>query len=241
LGRGAIDPGVAARHLGAIAGVRVRTPRLVKLKIGIAFAAGLILGGTGLASAGVLPAPAQDVAHGTLSQVGVSVPKGHGGHGPARYNGPECRGGPYANHGQYVRTHKSDPNAGKSRCGKPVQAGNDEATNSTKAPEAPENDQGDTPAAPGHKAKPQTTTGTAPTVPAPPAPPTSDRAASTTTVKSTGHGHKGKPQTTPGTAPTIPAPLAPPTTTAPAKRATSTTTVKSTTTTSASTSTAPAR
>jgi hypothetical protein len=172
LGRSAIDPDVAARHLGAMANVRVRKARFVKLKVGTAFAAGLLLGGTGLASAGALPTPAQNVAHGALSQVGVSVPSGHSSHGPARYNGPECTGGPYANHGQYVRTHTSDPNTGSSRCGKPVQAGNDETTNGTEALEGPENDQGDKPgAAHGHHAhngKPETTPSTTATAPAPP-------------------------------------------------------------------------
>ena len=135
LGPDRIDPAVAARHLGAMAGIPVKTHRFVKAKVGTAFFAGLMLGGTGLAYADALPASVQSVAHGALSQVGLSVPNGHG---PARYNGPECTGGPYANHGQYVRSHKSDPNAGQSRCGKPVQAGNgtDDGT------EPPENDQG---------------------------------------------------------------------------------------------------
>lgn len=136
-----IDPSVASGHLDAIARVPTRTYRFAKLKVGVAFFAGLMLGGTGLAYAGALPAPVQDAAHGALSQVGLSVPRGHG---PARYNGPECTGGPYANHGQYVRSHKSDPNAGSSRCGKPVQAGTGAGSDGTEAPEAPDNNQGDT-------------------------------------------------------------------------------------------------
>jgi hypothetical protein len=216
LGRDAIDPGVAARHLSAISGLRVRPHRFVKLKVGTAFAAGLILGGTGLASAGALPAPVQGVAHGALTQVGVSVPNGHRGHGPARYNGPECTGGPYANHGQYVRTHKSDPNAGQSRCGKPVQAANDGATNGTGAPEAPENDQGGTPGAShagrGHGGKPEPTPSTVVTVPAPLVPSTTIAPANAESTSTST-----------------------PTTTKPTSTSTSTTTVESTTTSTSST------
>lgn len=167
LGRHPVEPVIAARHLGSMASVRVKTRRFVKLKVGTAFFAGLMLGGTGLAYAGALPATVQDAAHGTLSQVGLSVPNGHG---PARYNGPECTGGPYANHGQYVRSHKSDPNAGTSRCGKPVQAGNGGASDGTEAPETPGTNQGHAPGAGrsshGSKAKQPTTPSTTPRAPA---------------------------------------------------------------------------
>jgi len=79
---------------------------------------GFAAAGVGLAAADVLPAPVQDAAHTTLASVGLHVPPGHN-----RYNDPTvCPGGPYANHGAYVRSHKSDPNAGQSPCGKPVQA-----------------------------------------------------------------------------------------------------------------------
>ncbi|HET6963414.1 MAG TPA: hypothetical protein VFH58_01495 [Acidimicrobiales bacterium] len=219
LGRGRIDPAVAGRHLGAMAGVRSRTGRFVKLKVGAAFAAGLVFGGTGLASAGVLPASVQDAAHGALSQVGVSVPRGHSGqngHGPARYNGPECAGGPYANHGQYVRAHKSDPNAGASRCGKPIQAGSDSTSNGTEAPETPE-----APESPGTSGSPGS-----------PANGQGDHAAGT----HGGHGH-GKPANAPSPGVTAPGPLSPSTTVAvaPANQApassTSTSTSTSTTTT----------
>jgi hypothetical protein len=78
----------------------------------------LILTSVGLAAADTLPDPAQDVAHRALDTVGVHVPPGHD-----RYNDPAvCAGGPYENHGAYVRTHQDDPNAGKSPCGKPVKA-----------------------------------------------------------------------------------------------------------------------
>src|SRR5579859_5675698 len=96
-----------------------------------------MLGSAGLATAGALPGPAQDVAHNTLSKVGLDVAKSHG---PARYNGPECGTDPqthqpFANHGQYVRAHKADPTAGSSRCGMPVQAGTG-TTNDSEPPDA---------------------------------------------------------------------------------------------------------
>jgi hypothetical protein len=82
--------------------------------------AGFMAGSVGLAAADVLPAPVQDVAHHALDSVGVHVPPGH-----QRFNDPAtCPGGPYANHGAYVRAHHDDPNAGSSPCGKPVQAVN---------------------------------------------------------------------------------------------------------------------
>ena len=106
--------------------------RSTKLKVAAAAAGAFVLGGAGLASAGTLPAPAQAVAHAALGAVGIDVPPGH-----QRYNGPEC-GGTYANHGQYVRSHKDDPNAGQSPCGKPVravEAGNAGATGEVEAPD----------------------------------------------------------------------------------------------------------
>jgi hypothetical protein len=78
----------------------------------------LLVTSVGLAAADTLPDSVQDVAHRALDRVGVHVPPGHN-----RYNDPAaCPGGPYDNHGAYVRTHKDDPNAGKSPCGKPVKA-----------------------------------------------------------------------------------------------------------------------
>jgi hypothetical protein len=76
----------------------------------------------------------QDVAHNALDAVGVHVPPGHN-----RYNDPTvCPGGPYRNHGAYVRAHTSDPNAGASPCGKPVQS-----VNPTGKPDADKNDPAD--------------------------------------------------------------------------------------------------
>jgi hypothetical protein len=80
--------------------------------------AGFMAGSVGLAAADVLPAPVQDAAHHALDAVGVHVPPGH-----QRFNDPAtCPGGPYANHGAYVRAHHDDPNAGESPCGKPLKA-----------------------------------------------------------------------------------------------------------------------
>jgi len=93
--------------------------RHLRLKVVAAVSVGaLVFSGIGLAAADVLPAPAQDVAHQALGRVGVHVPPGH-----QRFADPAvCPGGPYRNHGAYVRTHKDDPDAGPSPCGKPVKA-----------------------------------------------------------------------------------------------------------------------
>jgi hypothetical protein len=135
LGRQPVDATVAAHHLRAIAGFGGRTGRAVKFKVGAALLAGFMLGGAGLATAGALPGPAQNVARTALSKMGLDVPTSHG---PARYNDPKCGTDPnthqaFKNHGQYVRVHKGDPNAGSSRCGKPIQAAVD-TTNDTEAP-----------------------------------------------------------------------------------------------------------
>jgi len=125
LGRAPVDPATASNHLSAMAAVRATRRQWTRAKVGAAFFAGLVVGGTGLASAGALPAPVQDAAHSALSTVGVDVPKGHQ---PARYSGPECGSDPtthqpFRNHGQYVRAHAGAPTADASRCGKPIQAG----------------------------------------------------------------------------------------------------------------------
>ena len=122
LGRRPVDAHVADRHLAAMAGGADSGARAVgrhRLRIVAAFAVGLLAGTSGLATAGALPDSAQEVAHNALGAVGVKVPHG------ARYQGPECRGA--ANHGQYVRSQpKGDRGAaGASRCGKPLQAGQD--------------------------------------------------------------------------------------------------------------------
>jgi hypothetical protein len=136
LGAQPVDPDVAARCLNLMRRQRSSRSNLTKLKVAAAAATGFLVGSVGLAYGGTLPAPAQGVAHSVLKTVGVNVPPGHD-----RYNDPAaCPGGPYRNHGAYVRAHKDDPNAGASPCGKPahaVQKGGDGASgtdNSSKAP-----------------------------------------------------------------------------------------------------------
>jgi hypothetical protein len=123
-----MNPGVAARCLDRVR--HGRTPRAPRFRVKALVAAtvgAFVVGGVGLAAADVLPAPVQDVAHTTLDRVGVHVPPGH-----VRYNDPvACPGGPYQNHGAYVRAHKSDPAAGKSPCGKPTQSVNPSGTTKT--------------------------------------------------------------------------------------------------------------
>ncbi len=136
LGRTPIDGPTRSRTLTAMASVEPRR-RWSRGAVAAAAVAGFFAGSLGLASAGALPAPAQDAAHNVLSHVGVDVPPGH-----QRYNDPTvCPGGPYENHGAYVRSHKDDPNAGASPCGKPVQAVNH--SNGSDASEAPESESDD--------------------------------------------------------------------------------------------------
>lgn len=118
-GSAPIDSSLAAATLRRVRGgcqERVSTGRMKW--VAAATVAGFMAGSVGLAAADVLPAPVQDVAHHALDAVGVHVPLGH-----QRFNDPTtCPGGPYANHGAYVRAHRDDPNAGTSPCGKPLQA-----------------------------------------------------------------------------------------------------------------------
>jgi hypothetical protein len=110
-----------ARALGGLRAGRRASRRVSRTKLlSAAAVAAFFAGGVGLAAADVLPPSAQDVAHNALNAVGVHVPPGHD-----RYNDPTaCPGGPYANHGDFVRAHPNDPNAGKSPCGKPTRAVN---------------------------------------------------------------------------------------------------------------------
>jgi hypothetical protein len=121
LGSAPLGSGVAERAIERVRSAGRPKMRGTRLKLLSAAAiAGFAAGGVGLAAADVLPSPVQDVAHNALDAVGVHVPPGH-----VRYNDPKaCPGGPYANHGAYVRSHPNDPNAGKSPCGKPVQSVN---------------------------------------------------------------------------------------------------------------------
>jgi hypothetical protein len=92
-----------------------RRSRVRKAGLIGALAATMVVGSVGLAAADTLPDPVQQAAHDALGKVGVNVPPGQD-----RYNDPTaCPGGPYRNHGAYVRAHKNDPNAAQSPCGKP--------------------------------------------------------------------------------------------------------------------------
>jgi hypothetical protein len=104
-----LDPNVAARCTRRLRdGLRARR-RATRAAVLVAALVGtMLLSGVGLAAADTLPDPVQEVAHTTLAKVGVHVPPGH-----ERYNDPVvCPGGPYKNHGAYVRAHKDDPDAG---------------------------------------------------------------------------------------------------------------------------------
>jgi hypothetical protein len=140
LGAEPIDPLLATHHLTALAaaapaGSVRRAPRLHRAKVAAAFAAGLMLGGTSLASAGVLGETPQDVVADVAQNVGLNLPGGT----PRSTEG--CEGKEYKNHGQFVRDG-GDP---RSPCGKPLQAGtegeeleSEETPGETKAPKANE-------------------------------------------------------------------------------------------------------
>ncbi len=114
LGTQPIDPDQRAADLTAMARVRPPSPLRPKLRLAAAFLAGLLIGGSGLAAADVLPDPAQHVAHTVLDRVGVDVPD------PERYHGPECGTEVKRNHGEYVR---DDHGLATTDCGKPVHSG----------------------------------------------------------------------------------------------------------------------
>lgn len=112
LGRVPVDPVVQACHLTAMAGVRRSASRLGRVKLAAAFAAGLVLGGTGLASAGVLGETPQNTVADVAAHIGINLP---GGTTRATEG---CDGTTYENHGQFVRDG-GDPHA---PCGKPTVA-----------------------------------------------------------------------------------------------------------------------
>jgi hypothetical protein len=230
LGQHPVDPATAGRHLGAMAGVRHPRARAVKLKVGGAFFAGLLIGGTGLATAGALPGPAQDAAHSALSTVGVNVPDGH-----QRYNNPADCGASanYRNHGQYVKANKAkNPKADQSRCGKPLVAGTGDGTNETEgpepaeapeppeAPEAPDSqDNGKSGAAHANKGKHDN----------------GDQADNNQGDNNQGDDNETPGTPTPGAAPLAPTPTSTTSTTRPPTTTTSSTTTSSTTTSTTST------
>jgi hypothetical protein len=114
-----LDPDLASRCASRLRdGARPRRRAVRSMLLVAAVVTALLVTSVGLAAADTLPDSVQDAAHRALDTVGVHVPPGHD-----RYNDPAvCAGGPYENHGAYVRTHKDDPNAGKSPCGKPMKS-----------------------------------------------------------------------------------------------------------------------
>jgi hypothetical protein len=79
-GRRPVDPPTASAHLTAMADAAPRrSPWRTKVAVAGAFLAGLLLGGTGLATAGALPDPAQEVAFNVLHRTGMHVPHPHEG------------------------------------------------------------------------------------------------------------------------------------------------------------------
>jgi hypothetical protein len=119
LGKEPVDPAIASEHLAAIAAVpasrtvRPVRERFVRGKIAAAFAAGLLLGGTSLASAGALGNTPQNAVADAAGHVGLDLPGGT----PRSTEG--CGGKTYKNHGEYV-SQGGDPH---SPCGKPVKSG----------------------------------------------------------------------------------------------------------------------
>jgi hypothetical protein len=113
LGQHPLPPGLASQHLTRIATEGRPSRWSSKLRVGAAFLAGLLIGGSGLAAAGALPDPVQHAAHEALGSVGVDVPD------PERYHGDECGDEVKRNHGAYVR---DDHALAQTGCGKPVGA-----------------------------------------------------------------------------------------------------------------------
>ena len=117
LGSRPVDPAVASEHLTAMAAVRAGRARpagrFQRLKVGAAFAAGIVLGGTSLASAGVMGQAVQDKVADAAQHVNVNLPGG------TERSTVGCPAGKtYKNHGQFVKDG-GDP---KAPCGKPVKS-----------------------------------------------------------------------------------------------------------------------
>ena len=104
-----LDPTVAARCTSRLRNSMRTRRRATRAAVLVAALVGtMLLSGVGLAAADTLPDPVQEVAHTTLAKVGVHVPPGH-----ERYNDPVvCPGGPYKNHGAYVRATRTIPRPG---------------------------------------------------------------------------------------------------------------------------------
>jgi hypothetical protein len=136
LGSQPVDPVVASEHLTAMASVRAGRTRPVgrfqRLKVGAAFAAGIVLGGTSLASAGVMGQTVQDKVADAAQHVNVNLPGG------TQRSTEGCPAGKtYKNHGQFVKDVR-DP---KAACGKPVNSV-DKSHNDANGNDANENGNG---------------------------------------------------------------------------------------------------
>jgi hypothetical protein len=121
LGEAPLDPSVSDSHRLAMARVGAEggghRPRFGWKAVAAAAVTGFLVGSSGLAAAGALPDPAQDVAHDVLDAVGIDVPRSTEGC-------PE--GTSYRNHGEYVSSVEAAGGdveaAAKSDCGKPSKA-----------------------------------------------------------------------------------------------------------------------
>jgi hypothetical protein len=116
-GRQPVPAPIAEAHLRRMAGEPTRQRRRTMAKVVAGFSAGFLLGGSGLAVAGALPDPAQDVAARAFATVGIEVPRSTDG----------CPDGrEYESHGAYVsevaEAGGDVPAAARSNCGMPVTA-----------------------------------------------------------------------------------------------------------------------
>jgi hypothetical protein len=119
LGELPLDPEVVTTHLAAMAELPARARfRFGWKAVAAAAVAGFLAGSTGLAAAGTLPDPAQDVAHDVLGAVGIDVPRSTEGC-------PE--GTAFRNHGEYVSSVEAAGGdveaAARSECGMPLRGG----------------------------------------------------------------------------------------------------------------------
>jgi hypothetical protein len=126
LGDSPVEPDLQDRHLAAMAAVGAGAAagrgrgrwRFTWRAVAAAGIVGFLGGSTGLAAAGSLPDPAQDVAHDVLGAVGIDVPRSSEG----------CPAGrTYRNHGEYVAEVEAAGGdveaAARSDCGKPERGG----------------------------------------------------------------------------------------------------------------------
>ncbi len=127
LGRRPVDPATASAHLTAMAAASPRrSPWRTKAALAGAFLAGLLLGGTGLATAGALPEPAQAVAYNVLHPMGLNVPHPHAGNpckGPPVW-ARERREPTAEEQAEHERVRREEcPQRGEGRQGPPAHAG----------------------------------------------------------------------------------------------------------------------